>query len=342
MAAPSVDYCGPDFTRDMRSRWEHRPAVERPLTYDIAVEDTYLPWRTWLDEQLAELPPDTAATMAGKLWNEDHFWPCVFELAAGAGLRTLGLAVAYERSWAGLTPDWTILSPDNRALCFVEVHTDAPPRQTHAEIRRWHDLARRIRDIPVPVTLVLEASEGRPVPPTSGEAKKIVAGLRKQLFGLGTRDRVSSWGYTFRRLPVPTPGLRARFAPPSAIAGVVSPRDMMTKVNQKASKYRHLADSHDVPFVVAVGADTFTGLNLDVVDDLLAGKPHSLLQFNIGDQYIGGAEIDLAHPSKWEMPRTLSGLLWISNKLPFNLEGWRPNSLARWTAPAPFNALLGS
>ena len=193
-----------------------------------------------------ELRQFTAATIAGKMWNEDHFWPCIFELAAGAGLRALGLTVAYERTWDGLTPDWTILSPDDGPLCFVEVHTDAPPQQTHSHIRRWHDLARRIREIPVPVTLVLEAAGAPPVPPDSGQAKKVAAGLRKQLFGLGTRDKVSSYGYTFRRLPIPTPGLRARFEPPSAIAGLVSPRDMMTKVNQKTSKYRQLANNRRV------------------------------------------------------------------------------------------------
>jgi hypothetical protein len=76
------------------------------------------------------LPQPAADALAGKLWLDEHFWTVVIELAAGSGLRTAGLQVAYEQEWDGLTPDWTVLSDTGQPQCFVEVHTDSPSRET--------------------------------------------------------------------------------------------------------------------------------------------------------------------------------------------------------------------
>jgi hypothetical protein len=88
---------GPDFVAEHRRRYGKRPPEGRQLTYDIAVEDEYTPWRAWLDDQLDRLPVRDADAMAGKLWLDEHFWAVIFELATGAGLRAAGLDVTYER-----------------------------------------------------------------------------------------------------------------------------------------------------------------------------------------------------------------------------------------------------
>jgi hypothetical protein len=81
--------------------------------------------------------------------------------------------VAYERDWEGRTPDWTVLSDNDKPLDFVEVHTDQPPSSTFGQVRAWHGLVERIKAVPVSVVLQL-ASDGEPVsPPDAGTAKKI-------------------------------------------------------------------------------------------------------------------------------------------------------------------------
>jgi len=55
---------GPDFVVEHRRRYGRRPPEQRQLTYDIAVEDRYEPWRQWLDDQLALLPDSAALMMA--------------------------------------------------------------------------------------------------------------------------------------------------------------------------------------------------------------------------------------------------------------------------------------
>jgi hypothetical protein len=50
-------------------------------------------------------------------------------------------------------------------------------------------------------------------------------------------------------------------------------------VDAKVSRYRDLAGELDVPLVVAVGAHKFLGLELDDLDDLLAGTAAFAFQF---------------------------------------------------------------
>jgi hypothetical protein len=144
-----------------------------------------------------------------------------------------------------------------------------------------------------------------------------------------------NWG---RQLRSPH-GLRAAFAPPSAIAGFVDARDVKTKVEEKVSKYRSIVERYCVPLVVSVGADTFTGLSLVELDDLLAGQPKRTVQFNFGDWFIDEEQVDLARPPRWDMSADLAGLLWISNRYPFRVEASRPNPGARRPMPEPLVGL---
>src|SRR6266498_2465833 len=88
--SPSARRFGPDFVEAMRGRYGKRPAAQRQLTYPIAVEEEVATWRDWLDRQLALLPQATADELARRVWLDEHFWPVMIELAAGAGLRAAG------------------------------------------------------------------------------------------------------------------------------------------------------------------------------------------------------------------------------------------------------------
>ena len=329
---------GPDFVAEHRRRYATRQPEQRQLTYDIAAGDECADWRQWLDDQLALLPARAADGLARRIWLDEHFWPVNFELAAGAGLRTAGLQVSYEQSWDGLTPDWTVLSDDGKPRAFVEVHTDQPPASTFGQIRAWHGLVERIKAIPIPVVLQV-ASDGGPVPPPdAGTAKKIVRDLHKQLATPPWRTVLTTNGYRFHVMGDPRRGgqqmrsplgMHAAFRPPSSIAGVVSAQSMMEQVKEKVRTYARLAEAYDVPLVVAIGAHRFTGVGLQHLDEMLTGSeaPTITFQFNAGDPYIGTREVKMAPVPPWRWPQELSGLLWIENKLPFELIA-RPNPTA--------------
>src|SRR6266511_2979195 len=204
--SPPARRFGPDFVEAMRRRYGKRPAAQRQLTYAIAVEEEFTAWRDWLDRQLLLLPQATVDDLAGRLWLDEHFWPVMIELAAGAGLRAAGLDVAYQQAWDGQTPDWTVLSGTGRPLCFVEVHTDNPSRETYGHMRAWHGLVERIKQIPVSVVLTLAPTGGPIPPPNAHTAKKVAQGLRGELMRPWPRPSFTSQGYTFLVMAEPLGG----------------------------------------------------------------------------------------------------------------------------------------
>ncbi|MBQ1022966.1 hypothetical protein [Micromonospora sp. C95] len=332
---------GPEFVEEHRRRFGTRPRSGRQLTYDIAVDEEYAPRRAWLSEQLDLLAAKQAAEFGRKLWLDESHWPCVFELAAGAALRGASFTAVYEGEHGRLTPDWTVLGADGKPAMFVEVHTDQPARQTFGQIRGWHYLDQLIRKIPVGVVLGMAARGNVPPrPPEAGTAKRIARDLRGRLLASPVPPAViDTHGYRFtvvrdRFGPLRSAsGLCAQFASPSGIAGPVDARRLAAAVDAKVRKYADVIDTHDVPFVVAVGAHPFTGLELTNVDNLLAGEQVMTFQFNPGDWHIGSCQVDLAHPFRWTMPARLSGLLWMSNKFPFSIGGVRLNAEARRAVP---------
>ena len=338
---------GPDFVAEHRRKFGKYPPEQRQLTYDIAVNDEYEPWRRWLDDQLALLPSRAADAMARRIWLDEHFWPVNFELAAGAGLRKAGLSAVYEAEWDGLTPDWTVFVEDAKPLAFIEVHTDHPAPETFGQMRAWHGLVERIKKIPVPV--VLQLASGGPVhPPDARTAKRIAQDLKNKLLTQPWATMFLSHGYRFLVMADPRRGgqmtsplgMHACFVPPSSRAGPVSAGRLMTRIEDKVRSYRALAEAYDVPLAVAVGAHRFTGVTLDQVDDLLTGlqAPRIIFQFDAGDPYIGSQTVSMAPVPPWQWPGDLAGVLWIENQLPFRLSV-RPNPAARRQLPPELLAI---
>lgn len=326
---------------EMRRKYEHLGRSRRPLTYDIAVEPEFEPWREWIDAQLSHLPLVAAVNLERRLWLDESHWPSIIELAAGAALRSAGYTIVYEQEWDGLTPDWTAVDTAGQPVLFVEAHTDQPPPQTYARIRGWHDLEQRIANIPVGVVLALKGNgRVRPRPPDGKTAKRIALDLKARLLASAHVTSVSTCGYTFVVLtdrygfPLQAPRpLHAQLAPPSEIAGPVHASRLTQAVDEKVRKYAALADRFQVPLVAAVGAHRFTGVGIEEVDTLLTGEPVISFQYNVGDQFIGEQTVNLGHIPRWTMPAQLSGLLWLHNQPPFAATA-RPNPVAALPFPA--------
>ncbi|QKW47917.1 hypothetical protein [Streptomyces microflavus] len=332
---------GPDFVAEQLRRYGKRPPENRMLSYDLAVLEEYEPWRIWLDEQLDLLPDATAAVFAANLWRDQNFWPDIIELAAGAALRRKGLTVEFERRWANLTPDWTVLDEAGAPVALVEVLTHSPQQGTSARMKAWHALVERLKQIPVPVVLTVAGDASGPLgAPDARTAKKIAQDLRGALLSPLHRSEFRSQGYTFllqadprTRQPMRPPGKGTILMPPSNLAGVISAQPVAAGIQKKISKYRALAEEAGVPLIVAVGADKFTGLEVQHFDDLLRGAPTLSVQFNFGDSFIHKpVDIDPFNPPRWTMPPDLAGVLWVNNQFPF-ISTWRTNPGA--TTPAP-------
>ncbi|MGW3652757.1 hypothetical protein [Streptomyces sp. NPDC000878] len=157
-----------------------------------------------------------------------------------------------------------------------------------------------------------------------------------------------SQGYTFLLQADPStgqtmrpPGMRTILVPPSNMAGVVSAGPVTAGIERKVSKYRALAQEAGLPLIVAVGADKFTGLQVQHLDDLLEGVFRLSVQFNFGDSFIHHpVEVDPFNPPRWTMPPELAGVLWVNNDFPFTT-AWRPNPAPVTPAPPALTAKEG-
>jgi len=70
------------------------------LTYDIAVEPQYEPWRVWIDEQLSYLPL-AAANFERRLWLDESHRPSIIELAADYGSTKSRPGLSFEERTRG-------------------------------------------------------------------------------------------------------------------------------------------------------------------------------------------------------------------------------------------------
>lgn len=333
---------GPEFVAEQRRRYGSRPPEGRMLSYDLAVDDEYEPWRVWLDEQLALLPEKAAANFAANLWRDQNFWPDVIELATGAALRACGFSVQFERRWAEQTPDWTVTDQGGTPVALVEVLTHCPPKEMFGRMKAWHNLVERLKRIPVPVVLTVAGDRDQPAEaPDARTAKRIAQDLRCALLSPLHQTVYRSQGYTFLLQADPRtgkamqpPGMNTILMPPSSMAGVVSAQLLTTGVEEKVSKYRDLAKKTGLPLIVAAGAHKFTGLEVRQLDDLLTGTHTLTFQFSPGDTFIHEpVTLQPGRPPRWAMPAELAGVLWVDNAFPFTTH-WRPNHDALTPAPA--------
>ncbi|MGW6412562.1 hypothetical protein ACWF95_36020 [Streptomyces vinaceus] len=338
---PTVRRFGPEFVGEQRRRYGSRQPEGRMLSYDLAVEDEYEPWRIWLDEQLALLPEKAAATFASNLWRDQNFWPDIIELAAGAALRARGFSVQFERRWGEQTPDWTVIDQDGTPVALVEVLTHSPSKETYGKMKAWHYLVERLKQIPVPVVLTVAGDSSQPLDaPDPRTAKKIAQDLRRALLSPLHQVAYRSQGYAFLLQADPRtgqtmqpPGMSTILVPPSNMAGVVSAQPLVAGIEEKVSKYRVLAKGVGLPLIVAVGAHKFTGLEVRQLDDLLNGIHTLTVQFSYGDTFVHDpVSFEPGKPARWDMPRDLAGVLWVDNIFPFTTQ-WRSNQGAATPAP---------
>lgn len=338
----SIRRFGPEFVSEQQRRYGRRPPEDRPLSYDIAVQDEYEPWRAWLEAQLALLPEKAAGTFGQHLWHDQNFWSYLHELAAGAALRATGLAVQFERLWDIQTPDWTVLDEHGEPFALVEVLTHSPSKDTYGKMKAWHNLVERLKQIPVPVVLTVAGDRDRSLKaPDAGTAKKIAQDLRRYLLSPLHQAMYRSQGYTFLLMADPRtgetmrpPGMGTILVPPSNRAGIVSAQPLVANIEEKVSKYRALAKRTGLPLIVAAGSHRFTGLGIEQLDHLLNGEHTVTFQFDYGDTYIDKPlKVQLGNPPRWTMPPDLAGVLWLDNQFPFTTN-WRPNPEARNPAPS--------
>lgn len=269
------------FREELKERFTRRPEWEQPDLAFVALAPERARVREWIDAEVAYLPEPGRTKLVGRLRNNLNFATAYNELAVASILRDAGLDVAYEPDLQGLTPDLFVESgPDGRPL-VIDVWTREVPRADRGARRAWAELVRRVARVPVPVGLVVQASDGgTPRPPTSGQAKEIAASLAAWLLRAdrqpGSRHEVDGYRFiVFADLS----GLRARLASPGP-GGSIDSAVIIRALRTKVHRYRDLAEALGAHLVVVTATDGSAPLSVDFLRGALGGRQSFSFSFS--------------------------------------------------------------
>lgn len=260
------------FAAHLEQKWSGKPRRALPSFWLIATDDARAHQRAWINGAAARLPEPGRSEMVRNLRNDRQFLSAHSELAVAALLQREALVPEYERDLGGVTPDFYLPVLGSRAA-IVEVHTRFRPTEKRLAVTAWEELRDRVGDIGAPFTVGLERSglDTAP-PPSSRTAKEIANHLRRQLARTSTQigDVIEVAGYRIRVIG-PSPGVRAQFAVPQG-GGWIDTDVIRQVITEKVRRYKHAADEFDAALLVVLAAESLAPLDLDMIDNALAGR----------------------------------------------------------------------
>jgi hypothetical protein len=277
------------FTDEYRNfllqKYRGRPSWHRPEVWVVATAPERDRQRAWLNQTIDSLPEPGKSKAMRRLPENAHFLSTYSELSAAAILVDAGLSVEYEPDLGKRTPDFVV---DGKAgpCAIVEVYTKfRSEAQRHAE-GAWKVLHTRVRDIPVPVVLVVNSLGGTSAEaPDEATSKRIATKLRSWLLRTPEdvgREEVFE-GYHFM-IGGQAPGLYALMALPGG-GGWFDSDMVLTAINEKTRRYASLASRMEVPLLVILAAEPASPMNQDLVRSALSGDMSTTLKVDVFARY---------------------------------------------------------
>lgn len=269
------------FRDELESRFRGRRDWERADLASVALSPERAVIRSWIDSEVSALEQPGRRKLIARLRDDKNFATAYNELAVAAVLRDAGLSLLYEAELDGLTPDLFAPSGPHGRPLVIEVWTRELPRSARGTRRAWAELVRRVADIPVPVAVLVQGTQGGTPPvPTSGDSKEIAASLRRWLLR-GQRCRGDSHDVGSYRFVVfmEVPGLKTRMAAPTG-GGRADSELVVRAIQTKVRRYRALVERLDASFVVVTASDPSTPLDVELLRSALGGRQSFSFSFS--------------------------------------------------------------
>jgi hypothetical protein len=310
VAVPVFDQ---QFIDDLQRINATRPASYRPDLHFFATSPERTALREWIERTVALIPEPGRSGLISRLRSDDNFVTAISEVAVAAALHEAGLYPESELSLDGLTPDLFVAGTEDRVPIIFEVwtrqHKDGEPGRR----RSWQALVEQVAKIPVSVGLTI--GDTRKIgPPDRQQARQIARELRRWLLGadrpLGAAYEVL--GYRFI-VYGPIPGsLCAVLARPGE-GGAFGSDVVLDVIRTKTGRYRDLAKKLRAAFVVVLGAQAGTPLDLETVRAALDGR--QALTFLLPPALVGpAAEATVQLHREHRVPEldaALSAVAWV-------------------------------
>jgi len=246
-----------DWIESLQRSFDNRLTYEHPKGYQFFTSDECQPCRDRVEEWVESLvSPEKWEGMIQRLRSPE----CIHaynELGVGDSLRRMGYSVEYEADIQGLTPDWLVHGGQSRSRFIVEVITSNPPENRERCDAGWDRLRRRLEELPGDASIILkprvELSGDDPAPPPAEEQHKDIC--EKVHDWLGANHHEYEELETEQCVVVFCGRIEGQHHVSCSVGCspfLIDAAPLWEAVREKARKYRKVAQTLAIPFVVCV------------------------------------------------------------------------------------------
>jgi len=279
----------PDWVERQKQRYANRPAYSRPQLYSLWVEERAQSFRDRIEAWVAPLTPEEQAEVIPRLRDGDQFPQAYNELAVADSLRSRRLQLAYEPELNGLTPDWLVCHAESNCRFILEILSSKPSEDRVSRDNDWDRFRLRLEALPGDALLYIQQpdpdddAEMVSGAPTVARQKQIVREVGRWLQSGPVEGAKPVDGMIINYLGSGEAGMGVKCSP-GAVAFWVDGEPLKEAIKEKASKYRTLTQSMQVPLVVGVVPDFRTGRGLDEVREAALGTIQTVLVRSGGEE----------------------------------------------------------
>jgi hypothetical protein len=205
-------------------------------------------------------------------------------------LRSRGLQLAYEPELNEQTPDWLVCHAQSNYRFILEILSSNPSDDRVSRDNDWDRFRLRLEALPGDALLYVQ----QPDPdddaeivsgaPTVARQKQIVREVGRWLqSGPVEGAKLLVDGMIINFLGSGEPGMGVKYSP-GAVTFWVDGEPLKEAIKEKASKYRALTQSIQVPLVVGVVPDYRTGRGMDEVREAALGTSKTVLVRPAGEE----------------------------------------------------------
>ena len=267
----------PDWIAEQKRKYDQLPDHARPKLYYFWTSEEAQGLRNLVEQSVDRLPPESRQRVIPRLRTTEQFTQTRNELAVGDSLRRMGHAVEYEVELQGLTPDWLVHVAGTGTRFILEVVSSQPPQERERCDDGWDTLRRRLEGLSGDAHLSMQPpfdiEEFKPVaPPPDRRQKQIVQEVEQWLKGaIPDEAELTIDGIVFAFV-CRIPSLDHVTCGMSCTPFCVDSAPLKESLKEKASKYRELVQSAQLPFVVCAIPEFSTGRGLDDLQSAALGE----------------------------------------------------------------------
>jgi hypothetical protein len=307
------------WLQELAQRYRNYKRHTKPFVYFVATEEEFQPVRKQIEDWVLLLPEHLRKRAITSLQSENGIQQTYHELAVGSILRNLELKPEYEQNFNGLTPDWYVSAGDGSKF-IVEVLTENSSKTVEAWDARLSELHGRISELLCDFALSIDIPfDWNSICLDSRRSKFIANEVKNWLIKanppIGAELQLDE--FTFEV------AFRDRKFVHVMLIGPCRPfwvnaQPLCENIEGKIHKYKTLAESYKIPFVVALVAEFRTGYGVEELESVLFGQKSNGL-FVKKPLLSGAIWAWKSKEYKWQMKSYLNPL--AQNRLPTNVFG---------------------